>query len=88
MLRLRYIDNTRGMFNDNNLPWDLQELRSEPAFTSSKGNPLPRQIGAKNLAFVAGRHSICHSGREGGDSRLAIAGLGGTGHIGKKAARQ
>jgi hypothetical protein len=51
-------------------------------------NPLPRQIGAKNLASVGGRHFICHSGREGGHSRLAGAGLGDTGYIGKKVSMQ
>ena len=57
-------------------------------FTSLKENPLPRQIGAKNLASVVGRHFIYHSGREGDHSRLASAGRSGTGYIGKRAARQ
>jgi len=34
--------NTHGMFIDNNLLWELPELESQPAFTSSKENPLPQ----------------------------------------------
>jgi len=80
--------NTYGMFSDNNLPWELPELRGQPVFTSSKENPLSQQIGAKNLVSIVGRHFICHSGRGGDHSRFAGAGLSDSGYIGKKAARQ
>jgi hypothetical protein len=29
--------NTHGTYSDNKLPWELPELRSQPAFTSSLG---------------------------------------------------
>jgi hypothetical protein len=79
--------NTHGMYSDNRLPWELSELRNQPAFTSSKENPSSTYPGEESPPVVE-RHFICHSSRDDGYSRLVGAGFSGTGDMGNETARQ
>ena len=63
-------------------------MRKSASFYFFKGKPIAPTNRGEESRPVVGRHFICHSGREGGHSGLAGAGLSGTGYIGKKAARQ